>query len=203
METLARRKQRHAVPRGRRSLFQGSLRDRSRIPAHRRGGLGGSERPDEARGVAAPGRGLRHAPARQGRHAGQSAGRMEFVAHRLRQRPRGALAQRQEDSRVRGVDRRLVRPQAQRQMGDRSRIRSGPQGRDLSPGPRRPGFVPQHQDQGAAPQGRQGGRALQRQGPHRLGGLRHGEVVCGQGGQPRLRKRSGQAVRLPGHARLL
>ena len=48
-----------------------------------------------------------------------------------------------------------------------------------------------------------GGRALQRQGPHRLGGLRHGEVVCGQGGQPRLRKRSGQAVRLPGHARLL
>jgi len=40
------------------------------------------------------GRRLRHAPARCGQDAAQSAGRMEQLAHRLRQRPRRALAQR-------------------------------------------------------------------------------------------------------------
>ena len=34
--------------------------------------------------------------------------------------------------------------------GDRSRVRSGTQGRDLPPGPRISRFVPQHQDQGVA-----------------------------------------------------
>ena len=37
-------------------------------------GWGRGQRSDETRGVAASGRRLRHAPARQGRHAGQSAG---------------------------------------------------------------------------------------------------------------------------------
>ena len=162
VETLARRQQRHALPRGRGPLLRGTLRHRPRIPAHRRGGLGGAERSDEARGVAAPGRRLRHAPPGPRGHAAQSAGRVELVAHRLRQRPCRALAQRREDPRIRSLDRRLVRPQGERQMGDRSRIRTGPPRRDLPAGPRLPGLVPQPEDQGAAPQGRQRGFALQR-----------------------------------------
>ena len=64
-------------------------------------------------------------------------------------------------------------------------------------------FVPQPEDQGAAPQGRPRGRAVQRQRPDGLGGLRHGEVVCRQGRQHGLRERPRQGVRLPRHARIL
>ena len=59
------------------------------------------------------------------------------------------------------------------------------------------------EDQGAAPQGRPRGRAVQRQRPDGLGGLRHGEVVCRQGRQHGLRERPRQGVRLPRHARIL
>ena len=94
LETLLRRQQRNALPRGRRPLLQGALRHGARIPAHRRSGLGGDQRPHQARTVAAAGRRLRHASARRRQDAAQSAGRMEQLAHRLRQRPRRALAQR-------------------------------------------------------------------------------------------------------------
>ena len=64
-------------------------------------------------------------------------------------------------------------------------------------------FVPQPEDQGAAPQGRPRGRAVHRQRPDGLGGLRHGEVVCRQGWQHGLRERPRQGVRLSRHARIL
>jgi len=94
LETLLRRQQRNALPRGRRPLLQGALRHGARIPAHRRSGLGGDQRPHQARTVAAAGRRLRHAPARSRFAVRQPAGRVEQLAHRLRQRPRRALAQR-------------------------------------------------------------------------------------------------------------
>ncbi len=150
LETLLRRQQRNALPRGRRPLLQGALRHGARIPADRQRGLGRSQCPQQTRRVAETGRGLRHAPARSRFAVRQPAGRVELVAHRLRQRPCRALAQRPQDPRIRCLHGRLVRPQAQRQMGDRTRIRTGAPRCDLPAGSRFARFVPQPEDQGAA-----------------------------------------------------
>ncbi len=117
LETHPRRQQRYALPRGRKPQIQGSVRYGPRIPAHRQRGLGRGERPCQVGGMAEVRRGLRHAPARLQQDARKSAGSVEHLEDRIRQRSCGALAQRRKDSGVRGVDRRLVRQESQRQMG--------------------------------------------------------------------------------------
>ena len=98
LEVDPRRQQRLALPRGGESLLPRALRHRSRVSAHRQRRLGGGQRPHEAGALAAPGRRLRHVPARREQDEGEAAGAVEQLAHRLRQRPCGTLAQRQEDS---------------------------------------------------------------------------------------------------------
>ena len=116
--------QRRDVRGGRGQEVRRRLEDGTRVPVHRRRRL-----PPEARGVAEGRRELRHAPPRREQKHAEAGRRVEQHEDRGERRARRALAEREEDPRVRALDARVEEAARLRQVEGSAGLRQAKTGR--------------------------------------------------------------------------